>query len=400
MRIVHIEKFLPATGGVGSYLRRLTELQRSRGHEVTHFGCVGPQGPAEMPRLEDFTAAKGPRALWRMIHNADAAAKLHAFLRRRPADVAHLHNVYHHLSPSILPVLARHGVGIVMTVHDYRLACPTKHFLRPDGPCTRCLPNKFYHAASSRCAALRGAALGLESFVQRLLRRYFRWISFFLCPTEFMRTVLLRSGVPAKKAVLCRNVIEPMVLPGNTPQHPGEVLLAGRLSAEKMPELALELAERLPEARLVVAGDGPLLSELQEKVRSRNLANVTLAGHVDHKDLGGYLARAAAVVVTSRWFENSPQIMLEAMAAGRCVIVPDHPPLREWVRDGHTGRVFAPGDPGSLATVAREVLFDGNGRAGMERAGKALVERRHDAAALLARLEALYEEAIVRCGLR
>ena len=77
-----------------------------------------------------------------------------------------------------------------MTVHDYRLACPAKHFLRRDGVCMRCWPHAMYHAGSPRCLGLGGVALAIETFVQRLGRRYVRRVEKFLCPSEFMAKVL------------------------------------------------------------------------------------------------------------------------------------------------------------------------------------------------------------------
>lgn len=399
MRILHIEKFYEGVGGTGTYLELVTGLQRARGHEVFRFGCVGPGGPPEMPRFRDFAARRNPLDLARMIHNVEAADKLDALLRRRPADVAHLHNIYHHLTPSILPVLARRGVGIVMRAADYRLACPTKHFLRPDGPCTRCLGNRFFHAASPRCAGLAGAALAVESYVQRFFRRYFRLVSFFLCPTRFMAGILRRAGAPAGKIVVLPNLVRPFRLPPADPNG-RDLLFAGRLSAEKAPGLMLDLAEQVGDARVTLAGDGPLREALQADIARRGLRNVTLAGPLAPKQLEGYYAQAAAVVLTSACYENSPMSMLEAMAAGRCVIVPDHPPLREWVRDGRTGRLFSPGDARSLERVAREVLADPAGRARMADAAGKLVRRRHDAGAILDELDRLYEDAIRRCGLR
>ncbi|MCG2739693.1 MAG: glycosyltransferase family 4 protein, partial [Syntrophaceae bacterium] len=371
MRILHVEKILH-TGGVASYIRGLSDYQRRRGHEVFGFGCEPPDGPADRVRYFDFTKTRNPLSLLRMVHNPKAARDLACFMRGRRFDIAHVHNIYHHLTPSILPVLTARRIPIVMTVHDYRLACPTKHFLRPDGVCLRCLPNRFYHAAGQKCAGLGGAALAIESYIQRFFRRYYQPIELFICPTRYMRQVLLRAHLPANKAVVLRNIVEPISLPADVKQSDCELLFIGRLTAEKAPSLMLDLARRLPEARVVIVGEGPLLEDLRSQVGGGGLTNVTLAGHVNHEDLGVYLARATAVVVTSRWIENSPHAMLEPMLAGRCVIVPDHPPLREWIRDGQTGRLFRPGDADSLAAVAREVLANPAGRGKIARAGKAL----------------------------
>jgi len=159
VRILHIDKFPPGLGergGVQSCITATAQAQRARGDQVLEFGTARGDAAPEMPRFFDFAASRRPWNVLRMIHNAEAAGKLEDLLRRRRVDVAHLHTIYHHLTPSILPVLARHRVGIVMQIHDYRLACPMKHFLRPrpDGHCMRCHPNMYFHAVSRRCASL------------------------------------------------------------------------------------------------------------------------------------------------------------------------------------------------------------------------------------------------------
>ena len=404
MRILHVEKLLDASldgqGGVRACVERLSELQRLRGHEVFRFGCVGPAGPADMPRYFDFAATRSPLALPRMIHNPEASARLRAFLRRQPIDVAHLHNIYHHLTPAILPVLAERGIGIVMTVHDYRLACPTKHFRRADGLCTRCSPGRFHHAASPRCAGTGGAALAIESFVQRLLRRYFRWVDFFLCPTRYMREVLVGCGVPRSKAVVVPLPVRSISRPGDRDRSDRELLYVGRLTEIKGPQLMLELAERISDAKVTLVGGGELLEELRSEAKRRKLSNVTLTGTLAPAEVDRHLARATAVVVPSLCMENSPLAMLEAMSAGRCVIAPDQQPIREWVRDGETGRLFETGDADSLAGVARDVLNDPASRGEMESAASAMVARKHDPDRIVERTDSLYREAIRRCGLR
>ncbi len=397
MRILHIEKFLSENGGVGSYLRTLCKLQKQRGHDVFQFGCVEPGGRADMPVFHDYAESKNPMSMWKMIHNRQAASKLDEFLSGCEVDVAHLHNIYHHLTPSILPVLAKRNIGVVMTLHDYRLACPTKHFLRLDGICTRCLGNRFYHAASPKCAGLAGAAAAIESYVQYILGRYVRHIDFFLCPTLFMRDVMLKAGMPADKLRVVRNVIEEVELP-DVPQSENDLLFAGRVSQEKAPELMLELAGRIPESNVVIAGGGPALNDLREKAEGENLSNVEITGPVDHSRIGQYMARATAVVVTSRCLENSPAIMLEAMAAGRCVIAPETPPLREFIHDDKTGRLFEQGDIDSLVQTTKEVLASKSDREKIAQAGKEHVGLLHNNELLIKQVEQLYEESLNRCA--
>ncbi|MBT3198310.1 MAG: glycosyltransferase family 4 protein [Phycisphaerales bacterium] len=182
--------------------------------------------------------------------------------------------------------------------------------------------------------------------------------------------------------------------------NPHRVLFAGRMSPEKAPEMMLDLAERIEGVEVVMAGDGPMLDELRKDASNRKLDNVTFTGQVSADQVGELMHTSAAVMVTSRWLENSTMTMLEAMLAGRCVIVPDRGPLREWVSDGQTGRLFKPDDLDSLVKVTRQVLSDPAARAEMGRAGKELTTKRHDPKLISDRLEILYREAINRCELR
>lgn len=402
MRIVHVEKMLFAPSGVTSYVARLAQLQRQRGHDVHLFSCR-PDAPADgdtFPPFVDFKARRRWTDLWPMIHNAEAAKLLRRFLDARPVDVAHVHNVYHHLTPSVLAELHRRRVPVVMTLHDYRLACPMRHFHRPDGPCTRCWPSALYHAASPRCAGATGAALAIETAVQRWLGRYRRHVNLFLCPTRFMQRIVRGIGVPASRTAVVRNVIEDMgeVLVCQ-PDCDG-VLFAGRLSPEKGPELMLELARRIGWLQVRIAGDGPCREALEQQIRRDNLTNVRLLGQLDAPSLRQWMQNSAAVVVPSLAMENSPQVMLEAMQAGRCVVVPDQPPLREWVRDGVTGRLFDWGSADSLVRVVGGLMADPTGRAAMCRRARGLVRRRHDGERLASQIETLYQRAGELCGSR
>ena len=405
MRILHIDKFLPGWGyggGVESCINAMAAVQRAAGHEVVEFGTARDDNAPEMPRFFDFSASRSPLNLPRMIHNSQAAGKLEEFLRRRKIDVAHIHSLYHHLTPSILPVLSRQGIGIVMQMHDYRMACPTKHFLRPrEGVhCMRCQPNKYFHAADRGCAGLTGAGPAIESYIARMTRSYFRWVDFFICPTRFMRGIMRDIGAPRSKLIVLRNMVSAPARPARKKENPRRVLFAGRMSPEKAPEMMLDLAERIDDIEVVLAGDGPMLDELRADASARKLDNVTFTGHVFCDEVGSLIRNSAVVIVPSRWLENSTMTMLEAMLAGRCVIVPDRGPLREWIDDGRTGRLFRPDDADSLVTVTEQVLSDSAARRRMGRAGKKLAAGRHDPKLISDRLEILYREARIRCVLR
>lgn len=402
MRVLHVEKFAEGpfwqAGGVGSYIRCLIDFHRRAGHVVELFGCGDP-AREDRVAFEDFDSA-GPLALGRMVHNPAAAAKLAAYLRRHPVDVAHLHNVYHHLTPSILPVLRRAGAAVVMTAHDYRLACPAKHFLRDRDVCMRCAGGRFHHAASRRCLGVRGLAVAAESFAQRTARRYFRGVDLLLCPTPFMAAVQRQAGWPGQKLRVAPNPVDPLPLPDAASPKTIDLLYLGRLAPEKGPELLLDLADRLPRARLVVAGAGPSAEAIEAEARRRGLDGIEFRGQVDRRQAGELMAATRAFVLTSRCMENSPAGLLEALGAGVPAVVPDHPPLREWVLPGRTGWRYRPGDPADLAAAAGRLLSQPDRAREMGAEAARAVRARHEPTVAAGRIETFYQEAIHRCASR
>ena len=405
MRILQIDKFFdlarPAAGGAGTYIPLVTRRLRRDGHRVAHFGCAGPGGPAEMPRFIDYTDLGG---LWsklrgaaRIVHDGGAAAKLDAFLAGRRVDVAHVHRIYHHLTPAILPVLRRRGIAVVMSVRDYRLLCPAKSVVLGGRVCMRCFGHRWHHCVVHNCVGSRsaGVAVAAETMIQRFFRRYINHVDLFLCPSRFMAAALVADGFPANKVRVLGNPIEPLA-PGPPGPGPGTILTVGRLSEEKGLDLMLDVAAACPDREVALVGDGPMMPALRAEVASRGLGNVALAGHVPHAGLGAWYGRADVVVVPSRCLENSPHSMLEGMLAGRCVVAADHPPIREWIDDGRTGRLFASGDAGALASVVRGVLADEPARRRMGAEAAEMVRARHDPDDIVNRLVEAYRQAVER----
>ena len=359
MRILQIDKFLdfesPSAGGVGRYISVLSGQLRNRGHEVEHFGTVQDAANGEFPQFYDYKKSHNPFALFRMIREKSAAKSLQNWLAGKKFDIAHLHNIYHHLTPAILPVLKRANIPAVLTLHDYRLACPTRHFYRKDGLCTRCLGGKFYHAISRKCAGLKGIPLAIETTYQQVTKSYSKNISSFICPTEFMKSIFEQNKFPTEKLKVVRNIVAP-IKSEELVETNKNILYVGRLSYEKGSDLLVDIADRLPDSKIIIAGDGPEYRKLSSKIASDKLTNVELLGHVAADEIAKLYRRANIIVVPSRCMENSPASLLEAMQAGRIVIAPDQPEIKEWIVEGKTGFLFKTGDQADLLRACKKAI--------------------------------------------
>lgn len=292
----------------------------------------------------------------KVIYSFEARRKLGALLDEVRPDICHGHNIYHHISPSILGLLKSRGIPTVLTLHDLKIACPAYAMLAPDGICERCRGGRLYNVLLHRCikgsAALSGVVM-LEAVLHRLLGSYSRCVSRFVVPSRFYVQKLSEWGV---KRELLRYVPNFVDVPRYRPQYePGtDFIYFGRVSREK--GLAtLVRATAAAGSRLILAGTGPDLDELR-KLAAQLGAAVTFVGFLSGGALHDAVRAARAVVLPSEWYENAPMSVLEAYALGKPVIGARIGGIPELVREGETGWGFASGNAESLAEVLRATM--------------------------------------------
>jgi glycosyltransferase involved in cell wall biosynthesis len=139
----------------------------------------------------------------------------------------------------------------------------------------------------------------------------------------------------------------------------------------------------------LVAGDGPARSALEKLVREKGLAErVVFAGW--RTDVVG-LMKAAQVIVQPTLHEAFSQVMVEAMAAERPLVISDVSGVRDVVRHAETGWIVPPGDPPALA-AAIEHLRDERVAGTMAARARVDVRQRFDARTIAPRFEALYRQ--------
>jgi len=412
LRILHVNKFLYRRGGAEGYLLDVADLQRAAGHEVALWGMRHPDNLPQLPLADTFASyveldpppgglggvAASARMLW---SPASARALARALDRFRP-DLVHFHNIYHQLSPSILrPVRAR-GIPSVMTLHDYKLACPSYQLLSHGAICERCVGGSTFNAVRERCKSgslSASSVLALESGLHRRLHAYDA-VDRFISPSSFLRDVMVRSGIRPDRIVTLANVVsasEDDVLPA--PRPPGRAgvatfVFAGRLSPEKGVDTIIRALATTPEGIEVdIAGDGPSRPELEHLAADVAPGRVRFHGRLDKAQVAALITGSRAMVVPSRWHENQPMTILESFAAATAVIATTLGGMPELVRDGTEGRLVPPDDPATLARVLRELAEDPEGASRMGARARERFTAEFTGAVHLAGLGAVYDEA-------
>src|SRR5271170_2439903 len=155
MRILIIHNSYQQRGGEDVVVERESALLRSFGHEVVEYRRTNREFAEH--RLGGLAAAG--RGLWSNTSYREVVELIEA---SRP-DVAHVHNTFVLISPSVYYACRRLGIPVVQTLHNYRLICARADLFRAGAICEECLGKRFpwpgikrgcYHASSSQTAVV------------------------------------------------------------------------------------------------------------------------------------------------------------------------------------------------------------------------------------------------------
>ena len=131
MNILQINKFYYPKGGADKHFLDLIELLENKGHNVIVFSTKNKNNQRNKYSkywLKYYDLSINSKHQFKNVikffYNNEAVKKLKQLLKKNKVDIAHIHNIYHHLTPGILKVLKDNNIPIIMTIHDYKLICP------------------------------------------------------------------------------------------------------------------------------------------------------------------------------------------------------------------------------------------------------------------------------------
>lgn len=353
LRILHIHDAPHIQGGATTYLRRLLDAMRTRGHASALFSL---DRPAE--GLADEVACYAyPWPRWALRRRLDfhsyhtpLARSLEGFAARVQPDLVHVQNMAVFRN-TVFPALETLRLPVVMTVHDFGLLDPNPTGVPRSGPLAPL--RRFLDSRSLRRSQAAAS----------------RAVDLFLCPTRALQEAL---PVPACKTRLLRLPV-PRAVAAPIPRPPLRLFFAGTLYATKGVDLLLEAMAQArgaaAAARLEIAGTGDQEVLLRSVARDLGLGErVRFLGFLDSAAMEAAYRRAAVQVLPSRVPENSPLTVLEAGARGRPSIASHAGGVPELLEPPARGWTFPPGDAAGLA----EALEDAAARPGevAERGGR------------------------------
>ena len=350
--VVHNRYRPTAPSGENAVVDQESSALAARGHDVVLFQRYSEEIAAWSPLRRATLPA---RVLWSEGSRREIAESLTEFA----PDVVHVHNTFPLVTPSVLYACRDASVPVVVTVHNYKLACASGDFFRDGRVCHDCLGGSFLPALAHGC--YRGSRAATAPVVLGSWLHANAWrtmVAAYVFISDALRDVLAPVGLPADRSFVKHNFVPP---PPPQPDGTTECLVAfvGRMDAAKGAPFLMRAWDgfraRRPRSslRLVVVGGGDLSSAVARWATGH--PSVTMAGHVPRPEVSRILARSRAVLVPSQWEETFGMVAVEAMAAGTAPVASAHGAFPELVTSGKDGALFPAADLDALIDILADV---------------------------------------------
>jgi glycosyltransferase involved in cell wall biosynthesis len=341
MIIGHFDTDIGAKGGITTYIRRVSEAQKEKGHQIYYF-----TRSTEMTSMADGVMP---------IHVSDDN-ELFTYAKNLKLDILHLHAGLSNPPPENLPVLR--------TLHGHHPYCPSgsQYLGRWKKPCDRTYSPQgcLWGHLVDGCGSIRPQNI-LRNFQYTHDEKKSLSNVPIVTVSDFLKQQLIRSGYK-EDLIQTLYLFCPDIFDYVEPPDAGipDFVFLGRLTALKGVEWLLHsIAKVNTPIHMNIAGDGYQESEMKELARSLKIEHqVTFHGWVDAESTKQLIRSARAVIFPSVWHEPGGTVAFEAMAHSRAVIMSRVGGMPEVVEHGLNGLVVNSNDVQALAQSIEKLALD------------------------------------------
>lgn len=335
-------------------------------------------------RLYFDLAAAPDRFRWE-YQNPWIGEHLYAYLDQERPDVFHLVGGYL-MTTSALEAAQQVGIPTVVTLTDYWYLCPRIQMLRSNGnlstlpldpfTCARCLgeEQRRYRYVGKVAPWLMDAFWRTRKRKAQQIEERFSTLSAVLnrvdaliSPSRFLRSMYLQAGISVERFIYSRQGRDfPPLEPEMTIKSPSDRLRVGyigQISHHKGVHILLQAVRELDvPIALTVFGDLATFPDYAAKLIkiAHNDQRILFAGSFPRQEITAVMRNLDVIVVPSLWYENSPNVILEAFAQRTPVVASDLGGMAEMVKHGKNGMLFSPGDVQGLARLLHQLATSDN----------------------------------------
>lgn len=356
MHIIQLNSYITLNGGSETVMANLTGLLEEHGHEVLNIGYKS----VKEDKLMDNYFSLGPekQQLSTFFTEKKTVDLIIEKILQNNTGLVICHNVYHKypITELLKAIKERTKAKLVIIFHDYKAVCPRCNLFNGKRICTDCSDGKFFNVIRHRCrynSLAQSTVLAIDSYYNNSIKDAYSYPDLFISPSHFLANQFGKMGFkypikvihnPFNTAAFTRRKSH------SKKQH--AVLYAGRFSVDKGIALYLNLAKQFSEIKFLIAGAGDVEDDVRKA--DREMANVEYLGSLNREQLFNTFDKVDYLILPSIWYENNPNIIIEAMSFGLPVIGSNLGGIPELIGEGR-GFLFDPLKPASLPDLMKSL---------------------------------------------
>lgn len=302
--------------------------------------------------LNNKKGVKGAIQFVSSIWNIKIASQIKSEIIQFQPDVVHVHNLHFAASPIVLRTIKKMHIPIVVTLHNYRLLCPSATLLHNREVYNVSLKSVFpWQAVKDKVYRNSYFQTFWLAFINWTHRRINTWdkVDKYIVLTDFAKELVTKSSlnIDSSKLVIKPNFTRETIICLDTNVQKEGFLFVGRLSQEKGIECLLKAFSHNNYC-LEIGGDGPLQKDVLELANAN--IKVNYRGNLSKKEVVYYMEKAQILISPSICYEGMPMTIIEAFSVGTPVIASNLGAMSSMITDGYNGFLFNAGDYEDLNT--------------------------------------------------
>jgi glycosyltransferase involved in cell wall biosynthesis len=339
MKVLIIHNHYLGRGGEDEVVNSEARLLEEHGHEVIVYEKTN-EDIERMTFLKKLYFTLFELGFSRPVYN-----EIKEIVKREKPDIAHIHNIFIYITPSVYIALKEENIPITQSLHNYRFVCVKGTFFNKGRVCEKCTNSRFFNAVVGKC--WKGSFF-LSLFMVGLLHKInslVKSIDSYIVTSKFSRSKFIEFGLEEQKMHLKPNFLT--IEPESSNQDNNYALFIGRFVDYKGVETLMEAYKINPSFNLKIIGDGPLRNKMRDFTSSYN--NIELLVNVERGLLLNTIRKSSFIIFPSECYENMPLVIIESFALSKPVLASNLGSIKEFVVDGVSGILFEPGNAKDLA---------------------------------------------------
>lgn len=361
------------SAGPEKYMFGLMDILEKKGHDVIVFSTVNSKnkkskyskyfveaiGGKDKVYFEEYDKdlKTSSQVLERQFYSKRVKNKLTELIKDTKPNVALLLHHQNKLSPSVIDTCHENNVPIVMRLSDFSLVCSRNNLLRNGNICEACIEKDPMQGVKYKC--VKNSYMG--SLVKALALKYYRATKIY----DKVDKIIIPSKHTLDKVKFLFDDKKLVHLPSfiiNGQKYSSKAgdyaLFVGRVEEEKGLIYAIKAFQNTSyELKIVGHSHSGYDKILKKYVKENNIKNIKFLGAKFGKDLETLYKNARFVILPNIWYENMPNVALEAMLFSKPILTTNLGSMKEIVKHNHNGLLFKLKDVDDLKNKV-ETLFN------------------------------------------